>query len=60
MAKDKIPPGVSGWSIGHGPNRGRKGKKGCGKSAAMILAVLAGGTSAAVWLGWRLVEALTS
>jgi len=57
----KTPRGVSGYPIGNRDpgKRGRGGRKGCGTRAAMILVVTLAGTSAAVWLGWRLVEVLT-
>lgn len=55
----KVPPGVGGFPIGHGPNRRRApARKGCGRRAAVILAIMAAGTYAAVWLGWRVAVAL--
>jgi len=62
MAKDKLPPGIGGFPLGNRDRSkrglGRSGKKKSGCSLA-ILALLAG-TSAALWLGWRLVEVLAS
>ena len=61
MAKDKLPPGVGGFPLG---NRDRS-KRGLGRSGgkkkgcSLVVLVLLAGTSAALWLGWEVVQALT-